>query len=150
MPGQNRAPHTWMGFSTPCEHLLIITVQNVLERVSFCFLFSLTIWLQREIPKEPVPIRNSLKLAQSLEKLCTLMKGHAGLSMPWSQDGRERRLSCSKHHLSQGTGHKTDELFFTPNGKLPLGDASILDTETFIRSCKLITMRKPYWSPAHK
>lgn len=112
-------------------------------RKGFFLFFSLALLLQTEIPEEHVPIRNSLKLAQPLGKFCALMKGHAGLSVLWHRDCRGRHLGCCEHYPFQGTGHKTDKLFFPPNGKLPFRDPSILDTKIFIKSCKFITMYKP-------
>lgn len=77
----------------------------------FVFLPNPVAW-ERNAEK-PVPRRNDLKLAVSLEKLCALMKGLAGLLMPQRQDGKGWNFGCSKQHLPQGTGHKTDELVFS-------------------------------------
>lgn len=97
------APHISMGSSTSYKCLIIITLQNVLGRAFFLFLFLPNPVAWDRDTEEPVPIRNYLKLAVSLKKLCALMKGCAGLLMPQSQDGREWHFGCPKQHKRQGT-----------------------------------------------
>lgn len=138
-------PPISMGFSISCKHLLIITVQNVLGRVNFCLYFSQTLLLETEIQK--TLSQEGMTLAVSLEKLCALMKGSAGLI-----DASEPGWQGMALWLLQVTPSTREENrwagFFTPYGKLWL-IFSILDMETHVRTHKLITMKKT-WCLVHK
>lgn len=86
----------------------------------------------------------------SLEKLCALMKGHEVLAYwcPRARMAGDGTLAAPSDTFHKGQGTKRWAGFFTPNEKLWL-ISSILDMETYVRTHKLITIKRT-WSLIHK